>query len=242
MPFVFVNMAITADGKIATANRVVSSFGSKRDKEHLLELRATADAVMAGAGTVNSAPINLGPGPSKYRQIRVHRGLAEYNLRIVVSRSGGIDAKAEIFRHKFSPIVVLTTVRASAEKLKKLRALVNELKIFGAHEIDFPKAFRWLRQKWKIKRLLCEGGGELNDALFRAGLVDELHLTICPKIFGGRSAPTISDGLGVLKLSDAAQLKLKSMQRVGDELFVVYDRLVSTKRARSQSKSDKRFK
>lgn len=242
MPFVFVNMAITADGKIATANRSVSSFGSKRDKEHLLELRATADAVMAGAGTVNSAPINLGPGPVKYRRMRIRRGLLEYNLRIVVSGSGGIDPKAEIFKHKFSPVIVLTTGRASTETLKVLRARANEVRIFGAREIDFRRVLRWLREKWKIKRLLCEGGGELNDALFRAGLVDELHLTICPKIFGGRSAPTVADGLGVLKLSDAAQLKLKSMKRVGDELFVVYDRLVSTKRAKSHSKSERRFR
>lgn len=242
MPFVFVNMAITADGKIATANRAVSSFGSKRDKDHLLELRATADAVMAGAGTVNSAPINLGPGPAKYRRMRIRRGLAEYNLRIVVSRSGGINPKAEIFKHKFSPIIVLTTRRATSEKLKELRALADEVKIFGAQEIDFRRALRWLREKWNIKRLLCEGGGELNDALFRAGLVDELNLTICPKVFGGRAAPTISDGLGVLKLSNAAQFKLKSTERVCDELFVVYDHLVSTKRARSQSKSDKRFR
>lgn len=242
MPFVFMNMAITADGKIATANRAVSSFGSKRDKAHLLELRATADAVMAGAGTVNSAPINLGPGAVKYRQMRIRRDFAEYNLRIIASGSGGVEPKAEIFRHKFSPIIVLTTGRASAEKLNQLRAVADVVKIFGAREIDFHKALCWLREKWKIRRLLCEGGGELNDALFRAGLVDELHLTICPKIFGGRSAPTISDGLGVLKLSDAAQLKLKSMKRIGDELFVVYDRVVSTKRAKSQSKSDKRFR
>ena len=66
LPFVLVNMAMTADGKIATANRAVSSFSSARDHEHLLELRATADAVMAGARTVDSAPINLGPGPAKY--------------------------------------------------------------------------------------------------------------------------------------------------------------------------------
>ena len=64
--------------------------------------------------------------------------------------------------------------------------------------------------------------GELNDALFRAGLINELHLTICPKIFGGRRAPTIAEGIGVPKLSMAAQLKLKSMKRIGDELFVVY--------------------
>ena len=86
-------MAITVDGKIATANRAVSSFGSERDKEHLFELRATSDAVMCGAGTVNSGPVNLGPGVAKFRRMRVRRGLAEYNLRIITSGSGGVDPK-----------------------------------------------------------------------------------------------------------------------------------------------------
>jgi riboflavin-specific deaminase-like protein len=241
LPFVLINMAITADGKIATANRAVSSFGSQRDKEHLLELRATADAVMSGAGTVNSGPINLGPGPAKYRRMRTRSGLAEYNLRIITSGSGGVDPGAEIFKEKFSPIIILTTNRASEAKLKPLRELA-EVKILGPREIDFHKALVWLSEKWKVQRLLCEGGGELNDALFRAGLVNEVHLTICPKIFGGRTAPTIAEGIGVSKLSDAAQFKLKSMKRVGDELFVVYGRLSSTQRARSQSKSARRFK
>jgi riboflavin biosynthesis pyrimidine reductase len=70
--------------------------------------------------------------------------------------------------------------------------------------------------------LLCEGGGDLNDALFRAGLVNEVHLTACPKIFGGVRAPTIAEGRGVLKLGNATMLTLKSMKRIGDELFVVY--------------------
>src|SRR5947209_17847743 len=85
LPFVFVNMAMTADGKIATANRAVSSFGSKRDHDNLLDLRATADAVLAGARTVDSNPVNMGPGAAKYRRRRIKRGLAEYNLRLVVS-------------------------------------------------------------------------------------------------------------------------------------------------------------
>ncbi len=215
-------MAITADGKIATANRAVSSFGSQRDKDHLLELRAIADAVMSGAGTVNSGPITLGPGPAKYRRMRTRRGLAEYNLRIIASGSGNVNPNAEIFKRNFSPVIILTTGRASPDKLKKLHELATEVKTLGPREINFHKALQWLREKWKVKRLLCEGGGELNDALFRAGLVNELHLTICPKIFGGQLAPTIAEGVGVPKLSDAAQLKLKSMKRIGDELFVVY--------------------
>jgi 2,5-diamino-6-(ribosylamino)-4(3H)-pyrimidinone 5'-phosphate reductase len=221
-PFVFVNMAMTADGKIATANRAVSSFGSRKDHEHLLELRATADAVLAGARTVDLNRVNLGPGPAKYRRLRLACGLAKFNLRIIVSGSGTVNPEAEIFRQRFSPIILLTTRRATARRLNDLQGLVDDVKICGEEVIDFRKALRWLREKWNIKRLLCEGGGEVNDALFRAGLVDELHLTVCPKIFGGRTAPTISDGVGARSLMRAARLELKSARRHGKEMFLVY--------------------
>ena len=215
-------MAMTADGKIATANHAVSSFTSARDHEHLLALRATADGVMAGARTVDSAPINLGPGPAKFRRQRLRRGLAEYNLRVIVSRSGSVNPRAKVFRQRFSPILILTTRRAHRGRLKQLRALADAVKICGRKEINFSAALRWLRKQFGVKRLLCEGGGELNSALFRAGLVDELHLTISPKVFGGRHAPTIADGRGLERLARAERFKLKSIHWDSGELFTVF--------------------
>jgi len=225
LPFVLVNMAMTADGKIATANRAVSSFGSTHDHEHLLELRATADAVMARARTVDSAAINLGPGPAKFRRLRLKNGLAGYNLRVIVSGSGSLNPAAEIFQHRFSPIIILTTGRTSKARLRQLRALADEVKVCGRQEINFREVFCWLRGKWGVKRLLVEGGGGLNDALFRAGLVDELHLTICPKIFGGRNAPAIADGRGFRRLAEALPLQIKSFKRIGNEVFAVFRRV-----------------
>ena len=221
-PFVFLNMAMTADGKIATANRAVSSFGSKRDLEHLYELRTTADAVMAGARTLDLNKILLGSGGERFKKIRLENGLGEYSLRVIVSGSGSIDPNAAIFRKRFSPIIILTSGRASKPRLHRLRTLADDVLVCGKTEIDFDQALRWLREKWHVKRLLCEGGGELNSALFRAGLVDELNLTVCPKILGGRHAPTIAEGEGIRRLAGAAQLELKSFRRVGEELFLVY--------------------
>ena len=224
LPFLLVNMAVTADGKIATANRAISSFASARDREHLLELRATADAVMAGARTVDSARINLGPGPARHRRQRQKHGLSEYNLRIIVSRSGSVTPQAEVVRHRFSPIIILTTRRANAGRLKQLRAVADVVKVCGREEINFRAAFGWLRRHWHVKRLLCEGGGELNDALFRARLVDELHLTFCSKIFGGRHAPTIADGRGFSHLSQVESFRLKYTYPNSGELFTVFVR------------------
>ena len=224
LPWVLVNVAMTADGKIALANGRYAPFGSRRDHDHLLELRATADAVMCGARTADSFPVNLGPGPAKYRRLRQKRGLAEYNLRIIVSGSGSIDPRAEIFRHRFSPIVILTTSSISPARLKRLRGLADEVIVFGRKNMNFPAALRWLKAKYGVKRLVCEGGGELNAALFQQGLVNELHLTICPVIFGGRTAPTLAGGIGIKNLTDAEQLKIISMKRVGEEMFLIFHR------------------
>lgn len=224
LPFVFLNAAISADGKLAPASRHFIPFGSKRDQQHLLELRATADAVMSGARTLDVSPVKLGPGGLKFRRQRLRRGLAGYNLRVVVSGRGTIDPDAEIFKHRFSPIIILTTGRAPKANIRRLALLADEVKLCGDRELDFDFALRWLRKKWNVKRLLCEGGGEINGTLFEAGLVDEVHVTLCPVVLGGRTAPTLADGRGLAKLADAAQLKLHTQTRVGDELFLVYRR------------------
>ncbi len=225
LPFVFINTAITADGKIASADRHIPSPGSKKDQEHMMELRALADAVLIGARTADLQSVHLGPGGEKYRKLRKKRGLSEYNLRIIVSGSGSVDPHADIFKKRFSPIIILTTERISSARLKALQNVADGVRICGKKEIDFRKAFQWLRAKWKVKRLLSEGSGEVNDALFRSNLVDELHLTICPYIFGGRAAPTLSDGIGVAALSDAIQMELTSIKKIGPELFLVYRRV-----------------
>jgi len=222
LPFTFLNLAMTADGKIAPASRHFITFSSPRDREHMMELRATADAVMSSARTIDLNPVTLGTGGAKYRRLRKRRGLSEYNLRVIVSGTGSIDPRAEIFRKRFSPIIILTTKAAGQRRLDQMRLLADDVKICGDRELDFQFGLRWLREKWKVKRLLCEGGGELDDGLFRAGVVNELHLTICPKIFGGRHAPTICDGLGFGTLGKACPLKLKSMKRHQDEIFLVF--------------------
>lgn len=221
-PFVLINMAMTADGKIATANRRVSVFGSAKDERQLYELRATVDAVMSGARTVDLNPVTLGNGGERFGRWRRRRGLAEHPLRVVVTGGGSLSPRAEIFRHRFSPIVVLTSRRAAATRLTALRRVADVVWVGGTDEVDLPAALRWLRTEWKVRRLLCEGGGELNDALFRAGVVDELHLTLCPFIVGGRTAPTICDGEGFPRLAAAYPLRLVKRRQVGPELFLTY--------------------
>jgi len=228
LPYVFLNLAMTADGKIATANRAITSFGSRRDLQELFALRATADAVMSGARTVDGEAVDLGPGPARFRRLRLRHGLAEHHLRVIVSGSGSVDPAARIFQRRLSPIIVLAAARVSERRLNRLRDLADDVFVCGEREIDLPQALRWLHQHWNVKRLLCEGGGQLDEALFRAQVVRRIHLTICPFVFGGRVAPTVADGTGFLTLARATACRLTSLRRLGDELFLVYDVLPSS--------------
>lgn len=221
-PFVAVNIAITADGKIAPDTRKFKPFGSERDQQHMMELRSQADAVMAGAGTVAKGKVTLGPGGEKYQQQRVENGLAEFNLRVIVSRTGSIDPRAYIFTKRFSPILLLTTGAAAAARLKTLSKVIDGMFVSPGATLDFAAALKWLREEWNVKRLLCEGGGELNAPMFRGSFVDELYLTICPVIFGGRTAPTLADGDGIERLAEGRRFKLQRTDRFGDELFCVF--------------------
>ncbi len=221
-PFVFLNVAATADGKLAPASRRFTAFSSARDQRLLHELRTQADAVMAGARTVDSAPVTMGPGGKRYRELRRKRGLAEYNLRVIVSGSASINPRAEIFRHHFSPLIILVTERAPKSRIQRLEKLGAIVQPCGEREIDFAAALVWLRREWNVRRLLCEGGGEINDALLQADLVDAIYVTLCPVIFGGRTAPTLSDGLGVASLACARPLRRRSARRVGAEMYLHY--------------------
>ena len=221
-PFVYSNFAMTADGKIAFASREFVPFGSDRDREHMMELRAGADAVMSGARTVETPGVTLGPGGKKFQRLRLAGGLSEYNLRVVATGSASLNTEADIFKHRFSPIIVLASKSAPPKRLQRLRRVADDVGVFGGTEIDFLEAARWLAEKWNVKRLLCEGGGQLHEAMIRAGLLDELHLTICPSIFGGRDTPTLADGPGFATLAAAKRFNLRSARRVGNELFAVF--------------------
>jgi hypothetical protein len=139
-PFVLINIAMSADGKIAPTHRRFVAFGSRRDHANLLSLRATADAVMCGARTVDSAAVTLDAGSAAYERRRVRAGLARQNLRIVVSGSGSVDPGAAIFRHPGSPLIVLSSGQAPKSRLAKLKRLADCVKVCGKNRVALGQA------------------------------------------------------------------------------------------------------
>jgi riboflavin-specific deaminase-like protein len=220
-PWVVVNMAMTADGKIATAGREVTTFGSPRDLKELYSLRATADAVLCGARTVEETGATLGNGGEAFGRRRILSGLSPMPLRVVVSGRASLNPSAAIWKEKGSPIVVLTSSEAPARARQRLESLADAVWVSPSAVLDLEAALVWIRSKWGVRRLVCEGGGGLNSAMFRSGLVDELRVTLCPLVFGGGVSPTIADGTSA-KLADAFRLGRPEVRRHGGELYAIW--------------------
>jgi len=206
-PFVTANFAITADGRISTRNFTPSGFSSKRDKRRLVKIRATCDAVLVGARTLATDTMTLGiPG------IRT-----KPPLRVIVSNSGRIAPTLRVFQSVGAPIVIFTTSKMPAATRDAL-ASVADIFLHSTPTVDLSLSLSILRAGYGVKRLVCEGGGTLLRFFAAAGLIDELHLTICPRIFGGTGAPTLA-GMPGKFLPRSTQLRLVEMRRAGDECF-----------------------
>lgn len=222
LPFVLVNMAISADGKIASSDRSLTTFGSPRDARHLYELRAGADAILCGARTIEQSGATLGNGDDTFTRRRLRAGRQRHPLRVVVTGSGSLSREVPLWTRDFGPIVVVTTRRASAARRAWFRRHAAAVHVAEGVEVDWVRVLGWLRREFGVDRAVSEGGGALNDALVRAGVVDELHVTWCPLLLGGRGAPTLADGTGVASLADAARFRLVRCRRVDGERFLVF--------------------
>jgi riboflavin-specific deaminase-like protein len=211
-PFVFANMISTADGRAASGG-TTEALGGDADLELLLELRAIADAVLIGPGTLSAEGYDRLVRSAERRERRIAAGLAPDPLAVVISRSGNVPFEAGLFQAPQQPVLVYTSadVALSAD-------VPARLEIAKLEDLTPAAALADLRARG-IRALLCEGGPTLLGALLAAGLVDELFLTLAPLLTGEEDAPQIVAGG---RLPAPAKLELLWTLRAGDELFVRY--------------------
>lgn len=207
-PRVLVNMAPSLDGKIAPARKrapFVMSRGEE-DARRMRALRARADAVVIGASNLRQDDPDLAPA----------------RLRVVVTHAGAqVEPGAKMFDPELGgeAIVVHTATMSGAVRAQlRERATLVEL---GPSEIDVLQLLEWLAKERGCRTVLCEGGGVLNARFFAARAVDELYLTLVPRVLGGSNAPTIVEGDG-FEPDAIPDARLVSCDRAGDELFLVY--------------------
>jgi len=213
-PFVFINVAMTADGKIDTFARKGAAISSQRDKERVDQLRAGSDAVMVGGKTLLDEDPKLTVKSEALRAERVARGLASNPIKVGVVTKADLNPHAKFLHEGPARIVIFTTHQTSKEQLASLRLQGVEVFIHAGERVDLEKMLQTLKELG-INRLMVEGGANLNFELLRLGLVDEVMAYMAPMIFGGASAPTMVAGSG-LERSAALPLKLVHVEKWDD--------------------------
>ena len=219
-PFVTANFALTWDGRISTRRGTPSDFSSPRDKRRLVEIRAKCDAVLVSAKTLAADNMLIGLPDEVLRAARVRRSQAPYPVRVLLTNSGRINPRLRIFEKDFSPIVIFSTRRMPAATRAALAGKAD-LWLHESATVNLGAMLATLREDYGVKRLVCEGGAQVFRSLLTADLVDELHVTFCPRIFGGKDAPTLT-GIAPAFFPQAIPLVLQKMDVVGDECFLRY--------------------
>jgi 2,5-diamino-6-(ribosylamino)-4(3H)-pyrimidinone 5'-phosphate reductase len=219
---VIINSAITVDGKIATSSGD-SRISSREDLVRVHKLRASVDAIIVGISTI------LADNP----RLTVRLAKGKNPARVIVDSKCRIPLDSQIM-HTASRVktIVAVTDQAPEEKIMKLRDMSAQVLVISEgkkgqsaavpHGVNLKLLFRKL-EKMGLKKILVEGGGELNWSLLHLWLVDELTITIAPKIAGGRLATTLVEGDGFDDMAQSIKLHLKKIQRKkGGELVLHY--------------------
>ena len=213
-PFVFINVAMTADGKIDTFQRKGSAISSPRDRERVDRLRASADAIMVGGRTLLGEDPKLTVKSDALRAERVASGLSPNPVKVGVVSQAIIKEDSQFLNAGPADIVIFTTRRTSKRHISLLTSRGVDVYVDEGQQVNLEKALATLKDLG-TERLMVEGGSRLNFELLRLGLVDEVIVCIAPMIFGGETAPTLAAGPG-LERSAAIPLKLSEVEHWED--------------------------
>jgi 5-amino-6-(5-phosphoribosylamino)uracil reductase len=187
-PYLIANFVASVDGR-ATIDGVSGGLGDDGDHEVFHGLREQVDAVLAGTGTLRAEHYGrLVRTPERAERRRAH-GLAPTPLLCIITRSGVLPDDIPLLDDPDSPVIVY----AGAPLQITAKAEVEVVQVDPA-ELTPLTVLRHLRGERGIRSVLCEGGPTLFDALLQAHVVDELFLTLAPKLAGGGPGPRITAG------------------------------------------------
>lgn len=210
-PFVFIKVAQTLDGKIATAAGSSKWITGPESREYVHTLRNDTDALLVGIGTVKKDNPSL--------DCRIKGGVNPY--RIVVDSSLTIPLNAKLLHHKDNKTIIATTRKANPKKIKQLTSRGARVLFIDSRQekVNLKKLIKELG-KLEITSIMIEGGSSINAAALSNKIVDKVLVFIAPKIIGGiDSIPSIG-GKSPSLLKSAYQLKEIRTVRFGDDLLI----------------------
>jgi 2,5-diamino-6-(ribosylamino)-4(3H)-pyrimidinone 5'-phosphate reductase len=209
-PHVILSAGMTLDGRIATVAGD-SRISSDEDLKQVHHIRSRVDAVMVGIGTV------LADDPL----LTARRVGGRDPIRVVVDSRARTPAGSRMLKERANDVIVGVSAAAPTSRVRALEKAGAKVLRCGAKRVDLGALAARL-YGMGIKTVLLEGGGRLNWSMLRAGLVDEIRVTIGPILVGGERAVTLVEGPGIKKIDDAVKLSLVGTSMDRDEVTLRY--------------------
>ena len=199
--YVILNAAMSIDGKISTRKND-STISSKLDLVRVHKLRSTVDGLMIGISTVLQDDPML--------NVRYFTTAKKNPTRIIIDSKARIPLNSRIIEssNKIQTIIAVTH-DASSRRIKELQKKGAQVLVYGNGKVNLRNLFKQL-EKMGLKKIIVEGGGEINWSVLKLGLVDELVVTISPVVIGGRDAITLVEGKGFTNISDGIKMELSN--------------------------------
>lgn len=196
-PFIFINSAMSADGKISTKERKQVRISGNIDFDRMDSLRAGSDAIMVGIGTVLADDPSLTVKSDQRKLDRKNAGLCENPIRVIIDSEARTPIEADIFKKGEGGRIIVVSESAHKDRIEKLQEKAT-IVIAGENKIDLKHAMQKLKEMG-VNRLMVEGGATINWGMISAGLVDEIYTFVGNLIIGGKNAPTLADGEGFVE-------------------------------------------
>ncbi len=211
-PYVILNAAMSLDGKIATYTGD-SRMSSPADLRRVHRLRASVDGIMVGMRTLLRDNPKLTVRSAKDR--RPYRIIVDSNAQTPLT-SYVVRTAREI------PTIVAVTSRAPKNRIEILERRGVKVFVCGEGRLVSVKILLQILRKLGIRKILLEGGGALNWSMLSTGLLDEISVSITPRILGGEKAVTLVEGKGTPLVKNGVKLKLLNTTKYGPDLVVRY--------------------
>lgn len=219
-PYVLLSAAVSLDGYLDTRpgeDRLLLSNAA--DFDRVDAVRASADAILVGAGTLRADNPRLLVNSPERRAARVAAGLPEYPLKVTITSTGDLDPDWKFWHHGGEKLVLAVGDDAS----KKAHANLGDLAAIQGipTEATWPTALDVLGDVYGVQRLMVEGGGTIHTQFLEEALADELQLVIAPLLVGQSDAVRMLGPANYLG-GPSARLRLLETQQIGDVVLLRY--------------------
>lgn len=210
LPYVTLKSASTLDGKTATVKGESKWITGEAARQDVHRLRHQHDAILVGVNTV------IQDNPSL--TTRLPEG-GKNPIRIVLDSTVRTSLNARVVTDGEAPTWLITTNKADKDKIAKMRALgVNMIVL--SDSVEIPDLLKALAERG-ITSLFVEGGAEVHGSFLKAGAFQQLISYFAPKLFGGKQAPSVFGGEGLVHIEDAVSLQIKDVTMIGEDIRVI---------------------